>query len=45
MENLADLSAVDALAAFRSRELSPVELLDTLIDRDTATGADINAFT
>ena len=42
MDNLADLSAVDALAA--SREHSPVELLNAVIDRDTATDANINAF-
>ena len=44
MDELAYLSAVDALAKFRTRELSPVELLDALVARDELVGADINAF-
>ena len=44
MDDLAYLSAVEALAKFRTRELSPVELLDALVARDEAVGADINAF-
>lgn len=39
------LSAVQALDLFRARALSPVELLDALIARDTAVGEEINAFT
>ncbi len=39
------LSAVEALALFRTHQLSPVELLDALIAQDEATGAQINAFT
>ena len=44
MDDLAYLSALEALAKFRIRELSPVELLDAVIARDEAVGADINAF-
>jgi aspartyl-tRNA(Asn)/glutamyl-tRNA(Gln) amidotransferase subunit A len=44
MDDLAYLSALEALAMFRIRELSPVELLDAVIARDEAVGADINAF-
>ena len=37
------ISAVDALAAFRSRELSPVELLDALLARADEVEPSINA--
>ncbi len=37
------LSAVEALAKFRSKELSPVELLDALIERIESTEGQINA--
>ena len=42
---LADLSATEALRLFRSLELSPRELLDSLIDRAAATEPVVNAFT
>ena len=38
------LSAVDAIARFNSRELSPVELLQALIDRAEQVEPTINAF-
>ncbi len=44
-EGLAYLSATDAIAAFRSRDLSPVELLDAVIARATTTEPLVNAFT
>ena len=44
MADLAYLSAGEALAMFRSRELSPAEVLDALIARDEAIGSDVNAF-
>lgn len=40
---LAYLSATDALAAFRSRELSPVELLSALLDRTREAEPVVNA--
>jgi len=43
--DLADLSAIEALARFRSLELSPLELLDALIERAEATEPIVNAFT
>lgn len=42
---LADLSATEALDRFRRLDLSPLELLDALIDRAAATESIINAFT
>ena len=44
-DDLAYLSATDAVAAFRSRELSPVELLDAVIARAAVTEPLVNAFT
>jgi NAD(P)-dependent dehydrogenase (short-subunit alcohol dehydrogenase family) len=38
------LSATEALAAFRKRSLSPVELLNAQLERIAAVGSDINAF-
>ena len=43
-DELAYLSATEAVARFRSRELSPVELLDAVIARAEATEPHINAF-
>jgi Asp-tRNA(Asn)/Glu-tRNA(Gln) amidotransferase A subunit family amidase len=43
MNDLAYLSAADALARFRSRELSPVELLDAVIARAEETEPTVNA--
>jgi Asp-tRNA(Asn)/Glu-tRNA(Gln) amidotransferase A subunit family amidase len=43
--DLAYLSATEALALFRRRALSPVELLDALIARAEAVGDAVNAFT
>ena len=37
------LSAAEALSLFRSRKLSPVELLDALIDRVEASEPALNA--
>jgi Asp-tRNA(Asn)/Glu-tRNA(Gln) amidotransferase A subunit family amidase len=39
------ISATDALKRFRSRELSPVELMESVIRRAEAVEADVNAFT
>ena len=44
-DDLAYLSATDAIAAFRSRDLSPVELLDAVIARAEVTEPLVNAFT
>jgi Asp-tRNA(Asn)/Glu-tRNA(Gln) amidotransferase A subunit family amidase len=41
---LAYLGATEALAAFAARTLSPVELLEALIDRAAAVGPAVNAF-
>lgn len=38
------LSAIDALDAFRSRALSPVELLNALIERAEQVEPQVNAF-
>lgn len=43
MSDLAYLSAVDAAAAFRDRSLSPVELLEAVIDRASVTEPTINS--
>ncbi len=43
-DELAYLGATDAVARFRSRELSPVELLDAVIARAEATEPHVNAF-
>src|SRR5215475_8980105 len=42
--DLTSLGATEALAAFASRELSPVELLDALIERAAAVEPAVNAF-
>ncbi|MEN8235340.1 MAG: amidase [Actinomycetota bacterium] len=44
-DDLAYLSATDALRAFRSRDLSPVELLDAVVARAAETEPAVNAFT
>jgi Asp-tRNA(Asn)/Glu-tRNA(Gln) amidotransferase A subunit family amidase len=44
-DDLAYLSANDALMRFRSRDLSPVELMDAVIARAEAVEPTINAFT
>jgi aspartyl-tRNA(Asn)/glutamyl-tRNA(Gln) amidotransferase subunit A len=44
MSDLHYLSATEALARFRARELSPVELLQALIERAEAVELTINAF-
>ena len=43
-DELAYLSATEALARFRSRDLSPVELLDAVIARAEVTEPHVNAF-
>lgn len=46
MQNdLCYLSATEAIALFRARQLSPVELMRALIDRAESVGPQINAFT
>ncbi|WP_050931827.1 amidase [Aestuariivita boseongensis] len=45
MSDLAYISASDALAAFRAKRLSPVELTDAIIARAERTEPDVNAFT
>lgn len=42
--DLAYLGAVEALAAFSARALSPVELLEALIERAAAVEPEVNAF-
>jgi len=42
--NLHELSAVEALGLFRQRKLSPVELMQAVIDRAAAVEPSINAF-
>ncbi|HXY72811.1 MAG TPA: amidase [Actinomycetota bacterium] len=44
MEDLHYLSALDALRMFRSRELSPVELMQAVLDRADKVEPTINAF-
>jgi aspartyl-tRNA(Asn)/glutamyl-tRNA(Gln) amidotransferase subunit A len=44
MDDLHYLSATDALAMFRSKELSPVELVSAVIERAEAVEPAINAF-
>ncbi len=44
MTDLHYITATEALAKFRSRELSPVELMEATIARAEATEPDINAF-
>ncbi len=47
MHNITDLhylSASDALLLFRSKELSPVELLESLIERSSKIESKVNAF-
>ncbi|MGN6679737.1 MAG: hypothetical protein ACTHKL_18390 [Streptosporangiaceae bacterium] len=44
MTDLHYLSAVDALAKFRNKELSPVELLEAVIARAEVVEPAINAF-
>ncbi|MEO8108007.1 MAG: amidase, partial [Actinomycetes bacterium] len=44
MTDLHYLTAADALAKFRSRELSPVELMEATIARAEAIEPDVNAF-
>lgn len=44
MTELADLSATEALGAFRARELSPVELMAAVIERAEAVEPAIGAF-
>jgi aspartyl-tRNA(Asn)/glutamyl-tRNA(Gln) amidotransferase subunit A len=43
-EELRWLSAVELLAGFRSRELSPVEVVDAVLDRVEALNEGVNAF-
>lgn len=45
MDDLVSLSATEALARFRARKLSPVELMTAVIARAEATEPTINAFT
>jgi amidase len=44
-QDLAFISATEAIAKFRARTLSPVELLDAVIARHAAANSKINAFT
>jgi aspartyl-tRNA(Asn)/glutamyl-tRNA(Gln) amidotransferase subunit A len=44
-DDLAHLGAVEALERFRSRALSPVELLEAVLARAEATDEPVNAFT
>ncbi|GAA2848501.1 amidase [Streptosporangium fragile] len=44
MSELAYLSAIDALAKFTARELSPVELLSAVVERAGQTEKSVNAF-
>jgi Asp-tRNA(Asn)/Glu-tRNA(Gln) amidotransferase A subunit family amidase len=44
-QDLAFISATEAIAKFRARTLSPVELLDAVIARHAAANSKVNAFT
>jgi amidase len=44
-QDLAFISATEAIAKFRAKTLSPVELLDAVIARHDAANPKINAFT
>ncbi|MGH6879888.1 amidase [Hypericibacter sp.] len=44
-QDLAFISATEAIAKFRAKSLSPVELLDAVIARHDAANSKINAFT
>ncbi|GAB5470426.1 MAG: amidase [Rhodospirillales bacterium] len=44
-EDLCYMTATEALARFKARTLSPVELLDALIERSKAVEPTVNAFT
>ena len=44
MHDLVYLSATEALRLFRSRELSPVELMTAIIDHSETVEPKINAF-
>ena len=45
MSDLHDLSAVEAIALFRARKLSPVEPMAAVIARSEAVEPAVNAFT
>jgi aspartyl-tRNA(Asn)/glutamyl-tRNA(Gln) amidotransferase subunit A len=45
VSDLHELSAVDALARMRAKEVSPVELLDAVLARAAAVEGTVNAFT
>ena len=45
MSDLHELSATDALARMRAKEISPVELLDAVLARGAAVEGTVNAFT
>jgi Asp-tRNA(Asn)/Glu-tRNA(Gln) amidotransferase A subunit family amidase len=44
-EKIAYLPATELVRLFRARELSPVEVLETQLDRADALAATVNAFT
>ncbi|HEX2246517.1 MAG TPA: amidase, partial [Arthrobacter sp.] len=45
MSKLHYLGAVEALRLFRSRELSPVELMEAVVERTEKVNGTVNAFT
>ena len=45
MSDLHELSAVEALARMRAKDVSPVELLDAVLERAAAVERTVNAFT
>src|SRR5206468_1022206 len=45
VEDISNMSAIEAIRRFRSRELSPVELTEAVLARADATERAINAFT